>query len=306
MSWKKILFVYNPVSGKSQIREHLFDIIQIFSNADYEVMVYPTKKAGDARRIVRERRNDYLYIVCAGGDGTLDEVVSGMMENPEKPFVPIGYIPAGSTNDFAANLHIPAHMEEAARIVANGKVFRCDLGKFNENEYFTYVAAFGIFTNTSYETPQQLKNQLGHFAYILQGITELGKIHSYKVKVTANGTTVEDEYAYGMVSNSKSVGGFAGITGGGVDLTDGVFEATFIKLPRNPFELNTLLIALNSGHLENCPLIYHIKTDHLIVESEERISWTRDGEFGGAHNHVELTNMQHALKILVPPHSETK
>lgn len=300
MSWKKILFVYNPVSGKSLIRNHLFDIIEILSNADYDVMCYPTKRAGDARRIVREREDDFLYVVCAGGDGTLDEVVSGMMESPAKPFVPIGYIPAGSTNDFAANLQIPSNMEDAARIVASGKVFRCDLGQFNDTDIFTYVAAFGLFTDTSYQTPQQLKNQLGHLAYILQGLSSLSKIKSYLVRVTANGKTIESEYAYGMVSNSKSVGGFAGITGEGVDISDGLFEASFIRLPRNPIELNSLIHALNTGNLEECSLIDHFQADRITVESDERIAWTRDGEYGGAHKSVDLVNLKHALKIIVP------
>ena len=148
--WKKILFVFNPVAGRSQIRNYMVDILDILSRAEYKVVCYPTRARGDARRVVRERRDDYLYVVCAGGDGTLDEVVSGMMENPEKPFIPIGYIPAGTTNDFASSLHIPSDMVKAAEVVANGRIFRCDLGLFNESDYFTYVAAFGLFTGTSY------------------------------------------------------------------------------------------------------------------------------------------------------------
>ena len=151
MIWKKILFIFNPVAGRSQIRNYLLDIIETLSAAEFKVVCYPTKGRGDARRLARERLDDYLYIACAGGDGTLDEVVSGMMENPNKPFVPIGYIPAGTTNDFASSLGIPSDMRMAAEIIAQGKTFRCDLGLFNETDYFTYVAAFGLFTGTSYE-----------------------------------------------------------------------------------------------------------------------------------------------------------
>ena len=185
MVWKKILFIFNPVSGRSQIKNNLMEILEILSGADFKVVCYATKASGDARRIVREREDDYLYIVCAGGDGTLDEVVSGMMESRDKPFVPIGYIPAGTTNDFATNLHIPSDMRMAAEVIAHGKTFRCDLGRFNKKDYFTYVAAFGVFTGTSYQTPQELKNQLGHFAYILQGVSELGKMRAYHMHVKA-------------------------------------------------------------------------------------------------------------------------
>ncbi len=153
MIWKKILFVFNPVAGRSQIRNSLLDIIEILSKAEYKVTCYPTTGRGDARRVVRERKDDYLYIVCAGGDGTLDEVVSGMMENRDKPFVPIGYIPAGTTNDFASSLHIPTDMLKAAEVIAQGRTFWCDLGCFNEKDYFTYVAAFGLFTGTSFACP---------------------------------------------------------------------------------------------------------------------------------------------------------
>ena len=182
-AWKKILFVINPVAGRSQIRTCLVDILEMFSKADFKVTCYMTQKQGDARRLLRERTDDYLYVVCAGGDGTLDEVVSGMMENREKPFVPIGYIPAGTTNDFASSLHIPSDMKKAAEVIVNGRMIRCDLGLFNESDYFTYVAAFGVFTGTSYMTPQSLKNQFGHLAYIMQGMTELGNMHAYHMIV---------------------------------------------------------------------------------------------------------------------------
>ena len=221
--WKKILFVFNPVAGRSQIRNYMVDILDILSRAEYKVVCYPTRARGDARRVVRERRDDYLYVVCAGGDGTLDEVVSGMMENPEKPFIPIGYIPAGTTNDFASSLHIPSDMVKAAEVVANGRIFRCDLGLFNESDYFTYVAAFGLFTGTSYSTPQELKNQLGHLAYILQGMTELGNMRAYRIHVKSDEKEFEGEFAYGMITNSRSIGGFSNITGSKVDLQDGLF-----------------------------------------------------------------------------------
>ena len=193
-AWKKILFVINPVAGRSQIRTCLVDILEMFSQADFKVTCYMTQKQGDARRLLRERRDDYLYVVCAGGDGTLDAVVSGMMENREKPFVPIGYIPAGTTNDFASSLHIPSDMKKAAEVIVNGRMISCDLGLFNESDYFTYVAAFGVFTGTSYMTPQSLKNQFGHLAYIMQGMTELGNMHGRQQQFAISFIGVMNQY----------------------------------------------------------------------------------------------------------------
>ncbi len=299
MFWKKILFIFNPVAGMSRIRDSLLDIISILSSHGYSVECYPTKAPGDARRIVRECKNEYLYICCAGGDGTLDEVVSGMMENRELPFLPIGYIPSGTTNDFAGTLGIPSDMKEAAEVIASGKVFNCDIGRFNQEDYFTYVAGFGLFTETSYDTPQELKNTLGHFAYIIRGAMSLGNIRTYKAIVQAKNINIRDEFAVGLITNSKSVGGFANITGNNVDLSDGLFEVTLIKMPRNPIEINEIFQALSNNTMESS-LIYHFKTDHLTIMSEDPISWTRDGEFGGEHNYVELTNIRQKLKIIVP------
>ena len=304
MIWKNILFVFNPVAGRSQIRNNLLDIIEILSKAEYKVTCYPTTGPGDARRVVRERKDDYLYIVCAGGDGTLDEVVSGMMENPDKPFVPIGYIPAGTTNDFASSLHIPTDMSKAADVIAQGRTFWCDLGCFNEKDYFTYVAAFGLFTGTSYQTPQELKNQLGHFAYILQGVTELGRMRAYHMHVMAENqnheqVNLEDEFAFGMVTNSQSIGGFQNITGKNVDLQDGLFEATLIRMPKNPMEMSEILLGIGNPDAKT-DMIVSFKSANIVMRCDETISWTRDGEYAGTYKEVRLSLKPRQLRILVP------
>lgn len=297
--WKKILFVFNPVAGRSQIRNFLVDILEILSRAEYKVVCYPTQARGDARRLVRERKDDYLYVVCAGGDGTLDEVVSGMMENPDKPFVPIGYIPAGTTNDFASSLHIPSDMIQAANVVANGRIFRCDLGLFNESDYFTYVAAFGIFTGTSYSTPQELKNQLGHLAYILQGLSELGNMRAYHMYVVSEEREIEGEFAFGMITNSRSIGGFSNITGNEVDLQDGLFEVTLIRMPKNPLEMSEILMAIGNPAMQS-EMVINFKTSQVTLYCDENVSWTRDGEFAGSHKVVSLKNCPKILRVLVP------
>lgn len=301
---KKALFIVNPHSGKGLIKNHLLEITDILVKADYEVTVYPTQNRGDAKQKVRERDPDYALVVCSGGDGTLDEIVTGMIQSGFK--TTIGYIPAGSTNDFAKTLKIPATMKKAAEIIAQGNVFSCDVGRFNK-DVFIYIAAFGLFTEVSYETPQEMKNMLGHTAYLLEGVKQLTNIKSYLLKVTYVSETgeevvIEDDFIYGMVTNSHSVGGFKSIAGnvfkGRVDLNDGLFEVTLIKVPKNPMELNSILAALTIADIDT-EYMYNFKSGKLTFESEDAVAWTLDGEYGGTHTKVELLNDKGAMDILV-------
>lgn len=294
---KKMLFIYNPNSGMGLLKPKLSDVLDIFVKGGYEVTVYPTQKYHDAVRKMGEYEEQYDLVACSGGDGTLDEVVTGMMKREDK--VPIGYIPAGTTNDFASSLHISKNMLEAADTVANGVPFACDVGEFNE-DYFVYIAAFGLFTDVSYETKQSMKNVLGHLAYILEGTKRIFNIPSYRIKVTHDGETIEDEFIYGMVTNSRSVGGFKGITGKNVVFDDGKFEVTLFKTPRNPMELNEILGALALRKI-NPKRMYSFKTNEVHFETEEEIPWTLDGEFGGVHEEVVVKDCQKALEIMVKP-----
>jgi YegS/Rv2252/BmrU family lipid kinase len=297
MDRKKLLFIYNPRAGKSQIRSNLLDMIDIFVKAGYEVTAYPTQAAGDGLKAVTERKLGYYdLIACSGGDGTLDEVVTGMMQCEKR--LPIGYVPAGTTNDFAASLRIPKNMTEAARVIVEGKDFACDIGGFNEDT-FVYIAAFGLFTEVSYETKQDVKNVLGHMAYILEGMKRLSNIQSYPMKVTCGDRALEGDFIFGMITNSRSVGGFKRITGKYVELDDGEFEVTLIKRPANPVELNTITAALLNKNI-NTDLMYCFKASSLQIESAEEIAWTLDGEFGGRHSRVTIQNHRQALKIRVP------
>ncbi|MBD5470950.1 MAG: diacylglycerol kinase family lipid kinase [Lachnospiraceae bacterium] len=301
---KKALFIFNPHSGKGLIKNHLLEITDILVKADYEVTVYPTQSRGDAERKMREREKDYALVVCSGGDGTLDEIVTGMIQSGFK--TPIGYIPSGSTNDFAKTLKIPSTMRKAAELIARGKVFSCDVGRFNR-DVFVYIAAFGLFTEVSYETSQEMKNMLGHVAYFLEGVKQLTNIKSYLIKVTYVSETgeeevIEDDFIFGMVTNSHSVGGFKSIAGnvfkGKVDLNDGLFEVTLIKVPRNPVELNSILASLAVADIDT-QYMYNFKSGKLTFESEEEVAWTLDGEYGGKHTKVELLNDKGAMDILV-------
>ena len=294
---KKMLFIYNPNSGMGLLKPKLSDVLDIFVKGGYEVTVYPTQKYHDAVRKMGEYEEQYDLVACSGGDGTLDEVVTGMMKREDK--VPIGYIPAGTTNDFASSLHISKNMLEAADTVVNGVPFACDVGEFNE-DYFVYIAAFGLFTDVSYETKQSMKNVLGHLAYILEGTKRIFNIPSYRIKVTHDGETIEDEFIYGMVTNSRSVGGFKGITGKNVVFDDGKFEVTLFKTPRNPMELNEILGALALRKI-NPKRMYSFKTNEVHFETEEESPWTLDGEFGGVHEEVVVKDCQKALEIMVKP-----
>lgn len=293
---QRMLFIYNPRAGKAQIRSNLLDIIDIFVKAGYEVTAYPTQASGDAVKAVEERREGYDIVVCSGGDGTLDEVVTGMMKCEE--IVPIGYVPAGSTNDFANSLGIPKSMIKAADVVVNGRDFACDIGLLNKH-HFIYVAAFGIFTDVSYETKQDVKNVLGHAAYLLEGVKRLPSVRSYPLKVTYDDQVIEGEFLYGMVTNSFSVGGFRGITGKDVLLDDGLFEVTLIRKPTNPLDLNNIVLALVDKRVKS-EYIYTFKTAKLTVEGEETVSWTLDGEFGGDHTKAVIENRQKVLRIRIP------
>ena len=293
---KRLLFVFNPFSGKAQIKNQLLDIVDTMVKAEYEVTIYPTQASGDAIHKVEAEAGDYDLVVCSGGDGTLDETVTGMMHREKK--VPLGYIPAGSTNDFATSLGIPKDMTKAAQAAVSGRPFACDIGSFNE-EYFVYVAAFGLFTAVSYKTSQEWKNVLGHAAYILEGMRSLHDIPSYRVQVQYDNVRLQDEFIYGMISNSTSVGGFKGMTGKDVLLDDGVFEVTLIKKPKNPIELNEIIASL-INLADDTDMIYSFKTAEVHFTAMEEIPWTLDGEFGGDHTEVTVKNICKAVEIMVP------
>ena len=290
---KKMLFVFNPKAGKGKIKTHLLDIVDIFSSHDYEIIIRSTQAPRDAYEKAKEYANSVDMIVCSGGDGTLDEVVTGIMEAESS--VPIGYIPAGSTNDFANSLFMPKNMTKVAEMIMEEELYHCDIGRFNQKT-FAYVAAFGLFTDVSYETDQDLKNVLGHVAYVLEGVKRLFDIKSYHMKVTSDEVQAEDDFIVGMITNSRSVGRFKNLTGKNVDMNDGLFEVTLIVHPKNPLQLQEIITALVMAE-DNTDLIYSFKTKKLTIESDEEVPWTLDGEFGGDHSYVDIENRHKALNL---------
>ena len=292
---KKLLFVYNPNAGTGTLKSKVSDVVDIFVKAGYEVTIYPTQCYHDTLAKVRSYTEDYELVVCSGGDGTLDETVTAMLER-ENP-VPIGYIPTGTTNDFASSLNIPKKILDAAYVAVNGVPFACDIGQFNEDA-FVYVAAFGLFTDVSYATKQEMKNVLGHMAYVLEGTKRIFNIPSYHVKVTTPETVIEDDFILGMVTNSKSVGGFKGVTGKDIVFDDGKFEAMLIKPPKNPLELNEIVASLLRRQFKS-KNIYTFKAEKIEFETIQEIPWTLDGEFGGDHDYVRIQNLCKRLEIMV-------
>lgn len=299
---KRLLLIINPKSGKGQIKNHLLHIIDMYVKNDYDVTVYTTQAMQDARRKVLKDGYQYDLIVCSGGDGTLNEVVSGIME--KRLGIPVGYIPAGSTNDFASSLHLPKNMKKAAEITLKGTSFLCDVGLFNER-YFNYVAAFGAFTIVSYATSQQMKNVLGHQAYILEAMKRFSSIKashmifSYESQMDSkyDKRVIEGEFIFGMITNSSSVGGFKGIIGQPVALDDGLFEVTLIEKPKNALEMQEILTALIMAETKS-ENVHVFKTSKLGISSPEEIAWVLDGEYGGTPNNITIENCKQALKII--------
>lgn len=291
---KNLLFILNPSAGRKHIKSKLFDIVDLFVKADYNVRVYPTQAKEDATRIVSEEGWLYDVIVCAGGDGTLDEVVSGCMKCGCD--TPIGYIPCGTTNDFARSLGIPKDPIRAAKRIIKYPPKLIDVGSFN-GDSFIYVAAFGAFTDVTYTTPQEYKNHLGHAAYVLEGIKSVPNLTSYHLRVEHDGDVIEDDFLIGMITNSLTVGGFMNPNSKIAEFDDGMYEALLVKYPSNPLELQATVTAYLMGEF-NPEYMYQFKAKRIVIDSPEAITWTLDGEFGGSVTYAEIENLHNAVGII--------
>lgn len=292
---KKLLLIINPVAGRNQAQADLFKMVRVFAEHDCEVTVYPTQGPQDCTRKVLADAGRFDLVVCCGGDGTLNEMVSGMMQREDH--VPMGYIPLGSTNDFAASLHLPSHVEEAALRCVEGTAFHMDVGSLNDR-YFNYIAAFGAFTEASYATPQQIKNALGHLAYILEGVKSLGRLQPIHVRITADGESFEEDYLFGAVTNTVSLGGVLRLDPSRVLLDDGMYELLLVKNPQNPAEAQAMLSALMLQNYDG-PLVRMLRASDILFESNHEISWTIDGEFGGSFSTTHILNNKNAVTLMV-------
>ncbi|MBR6872051.1 MAG: YegS/Rv2252/BmrU family lipid kinase [Ruminococcus sp.] len=298
---KKLLFVFNPHSGKGLIKTHLCDIINIFTRGGYEVTAYPTQARLDGMNKIATDGNRYDLIVVSGGDGTLSEAVKAMMTMGTK--IPLGYIPAGSTNDFASSMDIPKNMLKAARAIVRGVTYDYDVGEFN-GEYYVYVAAFGVFTDVTYETSQKWKNVFGHMAYVGEAIKRLPTYTGHKLKAVHDNGTVEGSFILGMITNTTSVGGMRRLIADGVCFDDGLFEVTLVKTPSGPLAFQSLLreAAINKLSEKN---FVTFRTSKLEMIFEENMAWTLDGEAGGVHKKVNIQNHKQAVSFIIMPDDKT-
>ena len=291
---KKMLFIMNPFAGVKRANRHLADILLTFTQAGYEVITHMTLGLGDATAVAREKGKDVDLVVCCGGDGTLNETITGLLSAGAD--TPIGYIPAGSTNDFASSLKIPTNILKAAQAIVEGEPVSYDVGRFGDR-YFSYVASFGAFTRSSYATPQNVKNALGHTAYVLSGITELSQIRNEHVKMEIDGQVVEGDFLFGAICNSTSVGGILNLDPKQVDMGDGLFEILLVRAPENLGEIHECIQALQSQKY-NCAMLTFRSAQKVRIFADPEMPWTLDGEKEDGHETVEVENLHHAIRLM--------
>lgn len=291
---KKMLFIMNPCAGKKKANRHYLRLVELFNRAGYQVLAYITEKRGDATVFAREMAGQVDAIVCCGGDGTFNETLCGAMQAGAK--TPLGYIPAGSTNDFANTLKLPTNILKAAQNIVNGKVVGYDTGLFNDR-YFSYIASFGAFTKTSYATSQNIKNILGHMAYILSSVTELTKIHKIYARFEMDGEVVEDDFLFGAVCNSTSVAGVVKLDRSVVDLQDGKFEILLVRAPKSIKDIRKCIQAIHHKTYD-CEMLTFRSAAEVKVRIDESVDWTLDGEYQKGTPEILLKNCHLKLPLL--------
>ena len=292
---KKMMFIMNPFSGMRRANRYLADIISLFNQADYEVNIHMTSGHGDATQFAQRHAQDVDLVVCCGGDGTLNETITGMVRCGAT--APIGYIPAGSTNDFASSLKLSTNIMQAAQDILEGEPVTYDVGRFADR-YFSYVASFGAFTKSSYATPQSIKNMLGHTAYVLEGISELSQIRPFHVKMELEDEIVEDDFLFGCISNSTSIGGILTLDPKLVDMADGYLEVFLVRAPRNLTEISECIQALQNQRYNDCAMITFGPARHVQITAEADMPWTLDGEKFDGQENIEVENLHHAIRLM--------
>ena len=297
---KKLLFIMNPFSGQKRANRFLPEIIQMFNQAGYEVTVHITSGHGDAALAVERQGAGKDLIVCCGGDGTLNETITGMLRSGNH--APIGYIPAGTTNDFASSLNLSHNILQATQDILLGQPVSYDVGKFGDR-YFSYVASFGAFTKSSYLVPQNIKNALGHAAYVLGGISEISQIRKEHLRLEIDGQVVEDDFLFGAICNSTSIGGILTLDPKQVDMGDGLFEILLVRAARNLTELTECIQALQN-QTYNCAMITFRSAKSVKIYADPGMNWTLDGEKEDGHEEVTAENLHHAVRLVKRIHAD--
>lgn len=292
---KKMCFIVNPRSGKVQIKPHLMDVLQIFNEAEYDVNVHITLYCGHAIEIAQSLPDDIDLVAVSGGDGTLNEVLTGLQKSGKK--LPVGYIPAGSTNDFANTFGIATDPLKAAKQITEGTGKTIDVGNFNGSRYFSYIASFGIFTAASYNTPQITKNAFGHLAYVLEGMKDITKISPYKVRVETDDRIYDGRYIFGSVTNTTSVGGIVKLDKELVKMNDGLFEIVLVKYPANINDISKIIMGCTNSNFSD-PVFEFVKSSKVKFTFEDSINWSVDGEQETTGTTVNIENCMHAATII--------
>ena len=292
---KTLLLIVNPRAGRRRSRSFFFDVISIFSQAGYLVSLRQTQGPGDAERLAREEGPRFDLVVCYGGDGTLNQTVNGLMTLADPP--PLGYIAGGSTNDFAASLRLPADPVEAAGLIVASAGRHLDVGRFNDR-HFIYIASFGAFTKASYSVPQNIKNDLGHLAYIIEGVKDLPTLRYYRARIQADSEVFEGRFLFGAVANATSIGGLLKLSREDVVMDDGKFELLLVPEPKNLASLNDMIRALILQEFDdnNAGLIMR-HVSRLSITTEEPLPWSLDGEASPAVSQVEIENLHRQLLV---------
>ena len=293
---KKLLYIYNPAAGRKTAKINLSDVLEVFARQGYGITVHPTQARGDAAAAARDQGPEFDRVVCCGGDGTLNETVRGVLELPPERRPVLGYIPAGTTNDFSRTLDLPKTPLELAEVAGAGAPRAIDVGMAEGNP-FTYVAAFGLFTDVSYSTPQASKNLLGHFAYVLEGMGKLSNIPSFHMKVSGGGREIEGDYIYGMVGNTVSVGGLVNLPRDKVLLDDGRFEVILIRQPKTPKDWQSILTALTTLEVTEDGAVTGFAAGEVTFACDVPVAWTVDGEFGGEQAVTTIHNKAQAIAM---------
>lgn len=294
---QRILLIVNPMAGRQKIRGELIYVVDALTKAGYETVIYTTQGKEQTKRLFEEKDSQFERVICCGGDGTFNEILSATMRWQRQPV--LGYIPAGTTNDFASGLKLPSDIKEAIMNIIHGEERSFDAGLFNDT-YFSYIASFGIFTEASYSTPQNFKNSIGHLAYILEGIKELPAITSYPVHIEADGQIYEDSYIFGAVSNAKSVGGILKMSDSVVDLNDGLLEVMMVRMPKTLMDLSTIITSLNTKKYDPSMFLF-FQTHALNLSTEKELVWSLDGERVSGGTSTYIACIKDAFRIVTAP-----
>lgn len=293
---KEMLLIVNPCAGQRRVNRFLTDIVGVFNEAGWQVEVFVTGAAGQAHDYIAQRGPRWEMIVCAGGDGTLSETVAGALAAGAS--CPLGYIPCGTTNDYATSIGLSTDVVQAARDIVQGAPRNFDVGTFN-GRYFVYTATCGAFARASYATSQAAKNVLGHLAYVLEGIKDMAAIKPIHMRVEVNDSVFEDDFLFCSITNSTSVGGILRLDSALVALDDGRFEVTLVRNPLNAQQLSTILVGLTTMELPN-EMIHFLSADRIRVQSDPAVEWTLDGERADEVGEASMRNLHAAVRIMMP------